>query len=188
MVMTYLCSQEITKTTIMMKTNYLFKTLLLLLCLVGGVNVSWAAAGDPVTIPTTGGNYIDWSKATLSNCNPEGGGSRIGSTHNGSTATFNLTNSTAQDYYLSFASGANSLTATVSMTISNGSGYTQKEEFDISNTGSWDVYEFHAAKFENVPSGSLTLTFKVESTTGSSTPDSSCTVQIPHIAADRFRY
>ena len=125
---------------------------------------AWAAT---VTIPTEADKYISWSDATLTNCNTENGGSSIGSTHNGSTATFTLSNATKQDYYLMFLSGANGLTATVSWTLTDGGSYTQQKTFDISNTGAWTPAEKHGAWFTEVPTGELTLTMKVESTTGS---------------------
>jgi len=148
-----------------MKTNYLSKALLLLLLFVGGLNVVVQAA--TVNIPTTSGQYISWNDATLTSCNVENSGANIGSTHNGSTAMFDLSNATQQDYYLTFTSGASGLTATVSWTLTDGGSYSQKKTFDISNTGSWTPSEKHGAWFTNVPTGSLTLTMKVESTTGS---------------------
>lgn len=99
-----------------MKTIKTILTLMALLLPFG----AWAAT---VTIPTEADKYISWSDATLTNCNTENGGSSIGSTHNGSTATFTLSNATKQDYYLMFLSGANGLTATVSWTLTDGDSY-----------------------------------------------------------------
>ncbi len=147
-----------------MKTNTFYKTLLLLLLMVGSMKMVQAAT---VNIPTTSGQNISWNDATLTNCKTENGGANIGSTRNGSTATFTLSNDTQQDYYLTFLSGANGLTATVSWTLTDGGSYTQQKSFNISNTGSWTPAEKHGAWFNNVPTGSLTLTMKVESTTGS---------------------
>lgn len=147
-----------------MKTNTFYKTLLLLLLMVGSMKMVQAAT---VNIPTTSGQYISWNDATLTNCKTENSGVNIGSTRNGSTATFTLSNDTQQDYYLTFLSGANGLTATVSWTLTDGGSYTQQKSFNISNTGSWTPAEKHGAWFNNVPTGSLTLTMKVESTTGS---------------------
>ncbi|MGN0236200.1 MAG: pectinesterase family protein [Paludibacteraceae bacterium] len=124
----------------------------------------WAA---DVAIPTPAGTPIDWTNAVLSSCNLENGGANIGSTRNGSTAVFTLQNETAQSYLLTFLSGCKSLTAVVSFTITDGAEYTVTKQFDCSNTGAWTPSEVHNAIFEDVPTGTLTMTFKVESTTGS---------------------
>ena len=134
--------------------------LMAMLCSVG-------AMAATVTIPTADDSYISWNDATLVSCNQENAGANIGSTGNGSTATFTLTNSTQQDYYLTFASGAKGLTAVVSWTLTDGSSYSLVKKFNISNTDSWELSEKHGAWFTNVPAGTLTLTMKVESTTSS---------------------
>lgn len=137
----------------------------ILLCMMG--MASYSGAAQEVSIPTPDGSNISWNDATLTNCSTENDGANIGSTHNGSTATFTLTNTTQQDYYLTFLSGAKGLTATVSWTLTDGGSYTQQKMFNISNSGSWTPSEKHGAWFSNVPAGALTLTMKVESTTGS---------------------
>ena len=124
-------------------------------------------AWSTVTIPTPAGTTIDWNEAVRSNCNIENEGVGIGSTRNGSTAVFTLQNETAQDYLLTFLSGCKSLTAVVSFTLTDGADYRDSVSFDCSNTGSWTPSEVHNTIFTNVPAGTLTLTFKVESTTGS---------------------
>ena len=113
--MPYLCDQKITKTTITMKTNYLFKTLLLLLCLVGGVNVSWA--GDfngsnydqKVTVPGT----FDLSYGTYTGFNRESffsNGKKIENSKSNAKAVFTFTVSEASEFLLSLEG-------------SNGNGY-----------------------------------------------------------------
>ncbi len=142
------------------------KKLRTILAFMAALCTMWATAAT-VNIPTADDSDISWNNATLGNCNTEGDGATIGSTHNGSTATFTLSNATQRDYYLTFASGASGLTATVSWTLTDGGSYSQVKTFNISNTGSWTPSEKHGAWFTNVPAGSLTLTMKVESTTGS---------------------
>lgn len=120
-----------------------------------------------VTIPTaTVGSYINWNDAILEKARVEQNGAQIGSTYEGTTATFTLQNETEQDYVLCFKSGAKGLTAVVTWTITDGNGYSVTKQFDISNVGSWTISEYHEGTFEAVPAGELTLTFKVESTTG----------------------
>ena len=139
------------------------KILLVALCALCSISLQAAA----VTIPTPSGTTIDWNEAVRSNCNIENNGAGIGSTRNGSTAVFILQNETAQDYLLTFLSGCKSLTAVVSFTLTDGADYRDSISFDCSNTGSWTPSEVHNTIFTNVPAGTLTLTFKVESTTGS---------------------
>ena len=151
-----------------MKHSNILKTTLLLLTIVGGVSTAWA---DAVSIPQDLGSYINWEEQatkTAGNGSPESDDkTQLGSTNGSTTYTITLSNATVQNYLMTFASGASGLTAQVSFTLDGGNGYSVKKEFDISNTGSWTPTEFHAAEFENVPTGDLTLTFKVESTTGS---------------------
>lgn len=120
-----------------------------------------------VSIPTSVGQYMDWSEATLTNCNVENGGANIGSTHNGSKAEFTLANDNKMDYILTFASGANGLTAVVNWTLTDANGQEiYSEDFNISNTDSWNLTEAHTAPMGKVPAGNLTLTMSVKSTTG----------------------
>ncbi|MBR6866788.1 MAG: hypothetical protein IKN02_00990 [Prevotella sp.] len=150
-----------------MKKQLLIKTSLLLVALVGGVSVSWA---DAVSIPQDLGSYVNWetqATKTAGNGSPQSDKTQLGSTSGSTTYTVSLNNSIAQNYIMQFASGANGLTAKVSFTLTDGSSYNVTKEFDVSNTGAWTPTEMHYAEFESVPTGTLTLTFKVESTTGS---------------------
>ena len=152
-----------------MKQNNLFKTVLLAVALLAGSSIAWADV-TPVSIPQSLGSYVNWATnatKTAGNGTPESENLVLGSTNGSTTYEIAISNATQQDYLMSFASGASGLTATVSMALSDGSSYNVKKEFSVSNTGSWTPTELHAAAFESVPTGSLTLTFKVESTTGS---------------------
>ena len=144
------------------------KTLLFLSLMLGCILGYSPVQAATVTIPTAKvGTFIDWNNATLTNCNVENSGANIGSTRSNSVATFTLDSPEEQDYVLMFKSGAKGLTAEVSWTISNAGGYSVTKNFSVSNTGNWSPSEQHQATFEAVPAGELTLTFKVESTTGS---------------------
>ena len=150
-----------------MKQNLLFKTALLLVALVGGTSASWA---DNVSIPQDMGSYVNWETQatnTAGSGTPQSDKTVLGSTNGSTTYNISLNNSIAQNYIMQFASGANGLTAKVSFTLTDGSSYNVKKEFDVSNTGAWTPTEMHYAEFKSVPTGPLTLTFKVESTTGS---------------------
>lgn len=152
----------------MKQNNFFLKTLLLVVMLAGNC-MAWADV-TPVSIPQSLGSYVNWSTnatKTAGNGTPESENLVLGSTNGSTTYVIAISNATQQDYLMSFTSGASGLTATVSMTLSDGSSYNVKKDFSVSNTGSWTPTELHAAVFENVPTGSLTLTFKVESTTGS---------------------
>ena len=105
---------------------------------------------------------------TLTKCNVDGsgGGLVIGSTKNGSVITLKLDNSTAGDYILSFMSGAQDLTATVNVEVTSGA-YKVSKDFNIENTGAFTPISFHCMELNNLPSGEVTMTLSVTSTTGS---------------------
>ena len=98
-----------------MKQNYFFKTLLLLLCLVGGVNVSWADDfngsnyDQKVTVPGT----FDLSYGTYTGFNRDSffsNAKKIENSKNGAKAVFTFTVSEASKFLLSLEG-------------SNGNGY-----------------------------------------------------------------
>ena len=124
--------------------------------------------GATVSIPQETGKFIDWNNATLSNANVENSGKNIGSTHNGSTATFTLSNATAQGYYMTLKTGASGLTAVLAVTVKNGSDVISTNTINVSNTGSWSCTEQHDIYVGTLPvSSNTTLEIKVTSTTGS---------------------
>ena len=114
------------------------------------------------------GTYIDWSNATLNNCNSENGGKNIGSTHAGSTATFTLSNKTAQEYFMTMKTGASGLTAVLTITVKDGDNQVFTKDINVENTGSWTPSTLHNLSLGTLPaSDALTLEIKVKSTTGS---------------------
>lgn len=152
-----------------MKQNNFFKKTLLLLAMAAGVSTAWADP-TPVVIPQDLGNYVNWetnATKTAGNGSPQSDKTQLGSTNSSTTYTITINNSTVQDYIMQFASGAQNLTAEVSFTLTDGGSYTKAFNFNISNTGSWTPTEMHYAEFKDVPATTLTLTFKVEDTTGS---------------------
>lgn len=121
-----------------------------------------------VSIPQTLGQYIDWNNATLSNCSVENSGANIGSTHSGSTATFTLSNTTQQEYFMTMKTGANNLTAVLTISVMKDGATLFTTERTVENTGSWTPSTVHNFSVGTLPvSDNLTLEIKVKSSTGS---------------------
>ena len=132
----------------------------------------WAA--QTVNIPTTAGQYINWKDATISNASVENSGANIGSTGANTVATFNISNTTQQDYVLTFKTAASGLTGelNVILTDNTSSQNVLSRVAVIENTGSWYLEDnnkptSHSFYIEQLPAGSYTLTFSTKSTTGS---------------------
>ena len=158
-----------------MKQNNFLNTAFLLLALLGGASSAWADGTISIpqdlgsyipigTVPTSGSKIIA-TGITLTGCSVDGNaGSEdytsytIGSTGKSSTATFSLTNETLQDYLFSFKSGSRDQAVQVRFTLSNGNDYSVQKDFDISDTNGWTLTESHVSVFNNVPTGTLTLT------------------------------
>lgn len=128
---------------------------------------AWAAAGDPVVIPTELGSYINWSNAVLANCNSENNGANVGSTRANTVVTFTLTNSTEQRYLLEFKTGARDLTAVLTITVKNGETVLSTADREVVNTGAWTPITNQLVDLGTLPTGTLTLEIKTKSTTGS---------------------
>lgn len=90
-----------------MKQNYLIKTFMLLVALVGGVSFSWAEAGNVTDLPTTGSVTLNKADATTSGTidNTKVTTGEYGSIKEGGTLLFKLSNATAQKYTISFQAG-----------------------------------------------------------------------------------
>ncbi len=151
-------------------------TLLMMAAMSMGVWASESAPthpGEVVTIPTALGSYMDFNYATFVSGGVSDGtdGKECGNTRSNTTITFNLTNLVEQPYYLEMKTGASGLTAVLSVTITNTEGevYTTKpsNNLDVANTGAWTPTTQHYRDLGVLPAGPLTLTIKVESTTGS---------------------
>lgn len=157
-----------------MKTNYLFKTaLLLLVAMVAGVSTAWA-----IDIPTTTGSYINWSNATCTQCAAENtsdsDGGNLGNTQlSGSivpVASFTIVNSTKQNYLLSFKSSLKDGTAEWNVTITNSSSEeVLNENFHIANTTQFTNYDnIHTYALNDLAADTYTLTFTAISHTDGS--------------------
>ena len=79
-----------------MKTRFIF-TIISLMSLISG---AWAAA-----IPLELGSYLTTSESATTGTINNNDGGNLGSIQNGATATFTLTNESAQDMVLTFLTG-----------------------------------------------------------------------------------
>ena len=163
----------------MKQNNFLFKTALLLVALVGGVSSSWA---DNVSIPQDMGSYILIGNAstnpkttatgvTLTGCQVDGSAESsytVGST-NGSTVRieFALT-AEAGNYLFSFKSGAQDA-STVSLSLTNSSSVVvwSKASESIEDTDSWSLTKSHDFVIGDLTAGTYTMTITGVSKTGS---------------------
>lgn len=144
-----------------MSTMKLYKTILLLFALIAGVSASWADP-TPVSIPQAFDTYINWNNATKSDCQAENNGENLGFTHVNSSATFTITNETAQDYVLSFMSsseGSEPILWNLKLTNNTTSTNVIDENFTVENTKQFTQYGNAHSYLKNLPAGIYTLTF-----------------------------
>jgi len=148
--------------------NKKLKLFMMLLAVVLGKGGLMAA---DVAIPTANGSYFDWNNASISNGKVENDGANIGSTNSSTVATFTVSNSTQQDYVLTFTTAANGLTGELNVVLTNSSSETVFSKVAaIENTGSWYLNEtatVHRYLVRQLPAGTYSLTFSTKSTTGS---------------------
>jgi len=150
-----------------MKQNDLFKSMLLLLLTIVGVINAWAAPGDPVGIPTTAGDFINWNDCIITgNGSVENSGANIGSTGVNTVAMFNISNTTQQDYVLTFATGSkNAATMQVTVTNTATSEVVLTKDVEIHNTGSWTPSATSNFFLSQLPVGTYELKFRVTEAT-----------------------
>ena len=146
-----------------MKQNYFFKTLLLLLCLVGGVNVSWATE---TAIPLTLETYLTTSTSETTGTINNNDGGNLGGIYKDATATFTLTNESAQDMVLTFLTATNNASSNpqVTVTMNDGNGDVFTKTVDIESTGNWTPSTLHVFDLGSVPAGTYTLSFAFTNT------------------------
>ena len=138
----------------------------MLLAIVLGAGTTWAA--NAVTIPTAAGNFIDWNDATITGGgNVENSGANIGSTGKNTVATFTVSNSTQQDYVLTFATGTkNEAKMVVTLTNTTSGETVLSRPVDIVNTGNWTPVTVNSFFLSQLPAGDYELTFAVTEATG----------------------
>ena len=150
-----------------MKQNNLIKFCLLLLLTVVGVNVSWSNPGDPTNIPLSVGSYVTTSTASKTGTINTDDGGNLGSIQKDATATFTLTNASAQDMVLTFLTANNNNSSPqVTVTMNDGTQDFFTETVDIENTGGWTPVTKHVFDVGNVPAGTITLKFAFTNTGG----------------------
>lgn len=91
----------------------------------------------------------------------------FGNTDGNTLFVIGVKNPTAQDYVLSFLTGANGLTAELVVTLSDGVTRYLDATASVENTGSFTPSTEHTYLIKNLPAGSYGLVLKVKSTTGS---------------------
>lgn len=119
-----------------------------------------------VSIPTAAGQYINWNDATLTGANVENNGDNIGSTGKNTVATFTVSNTTQQDYILTFATGTkNAAKMQVTLTDTDNSNIVVAKSVDIPNTGSWTPATITNIFLSQLPVGTFELKFQVTEAT-----------------------
>lgn len=121
-----------------------------------------AAATD---IPLTVGNYLTTSEsATTGNINNNDGGN-LGGIYKNATATFTLTNASAQEMVLYFLTGNNNdSNPQVTVTLNDGTSDFFEQTVDVEKTGSWTPSSKHIMNIGTVPAGTVTLKFAFTNT------------------------
>ena len=123
-------------------------------------------AATTVTIPTTAGTYIDWNACDLTGASVENSGANIGSTGASTVATFTISNTTQQDYILTFATGSkNAATMQVTLTNTANSNVVLTKSVDILNTGSWTPSTINNIFLSQLPAGTYELKMQVTEAT-----------------------
>ena len=142
-----------------MTRNKLFKALLLLLMMVGGVTASRATE-----IPLSVGTYLTTSDAVPTGSINTNDGGNLGGIYGGSTATFNnLTISTAQELVLAFKTGYGSdSNPTATVTLNDGTSDVYTKTVDLVNIGAgngWTPNTQMALDLGEVAAGTYSLKF-----------------------------
>lgn len=126
--------------------------------------------GTVVEIPTPDGTYISWENVTVTgggNVEDRGHSFELGSTRNGTSATFNIRNTVEQPYILNFATGSSGCEGNIVITLSKGSETLYTWNHAIEDTGGWTNFN-SVSQFDlmSLPTGDYTLNFKASVTKG----------------------
>lgn len=130
--------------------------LLLALLLAGSVNLF---AGT--TIPLSIGSYLTTGESATTGTINNNDKGNLGGIQNGATATFTLTNESAQEMVLTFLTGNNNTSnPNVTVTLNDGTSdiYTT-DTVSIENTGAWTPVTKHVFDLGTVPAGTFSLQF-----------------------------
>lgn len=166
-----------------MRTNYRFKTALLLLMAVGGASSAWAEGtisfpqnlGSYIVIGTTSGGTATSEGITIANCKVDdqladnGKYYSIGTT--GSSTTMDITfTPEAGSYVFGFKSGAEGCSSTLTVTLTKSGSATPvlTQDVTIANTGSWTPSVAHNFYFKNLEAATYTVHIAVKEITSGS--------------------
>lgn len=129
----------------------------LLTCLLTMVMGAWA----DTAIPLSSGTYLDTSTSATTGKIKNNDNGNLGSIHNGATATFTLTNATAQEMALAFLTATNNSDGNpqVTVTMNDGTDDFFTKTIDVENTGNWTPSTPHVFELGTVPAGTITLKF-----------------------------
>ena len=116
-------------------------------------------------IPLSVGNYLVTSTSETTGAIKNNDGGNLGSIQKDATATFTLTNASAQDMVLTFLTGNdNNSSPQVTVTMNDGTQDFFTETVDIENTGGWTPITKHVFDVGEVPAGTVTLKFAFTNT------------------------
>lgn len=112
-------------------------------------------------IPLSSGTYLDTSTSATTGKIKNNDNGNLGSIHNGATATFTLTNATAQEMALAFLTATNNSDGNpqVTVTMNDGTDDFFTKTIDVENTGNWTPSTPHVFELGTVPAGTITLKF-----------------------------
>lgn len=144
-----------------MKINLLLKSLFFLFCLAGVTNTSWADTSIPLNV----GSYLTTSESATTGTINNNDNGNLGGIQKDATATFTLTNASAQDMVLTFLTGNNNDSSPqVTVTMNDGTQDFFTKTVDIENTGGWTPVTKHVFDVGEVPAGTITLKFAFTNT------------------------
>lgn len=121
-----------------------------------------ASVATATNIPLSVGTYLTTSESVTTGTINNNDGGNLGGIYKGATATFTLTNTSAQEMVLTFLTGNNNDShPTVSVTASDGDSYSfASGTVAIEKTaGSWTPSVLHVFDLGTVPAGTISLTF-----------------------------
>ncbi|MBP1541162.1 MAG: hypothetical protein ILA25_03210 [Prevotella sp.] len=144
-----------------MANKHSFKFLLFLLCMTGVTLRVWADTAIPLSVDT----YLTTSESATTGTINNNDGGNLGGIQNNASATFMLTNASAQDMVLYFLTGNNNDSSPkVTVTLSDGSSEIFIKTVDVEKTGGWNPVSKHIFDLGTVPAGKLSLTFAFSNT------------------------
>ena len=136
-----------------------------LLLLVAGIFSGQKAIAD-TAIPLTVGTYLTTSTSVTTGSINNNDGGNLGGIYKDATATFTLTNESAQDMVLTFLTATNNASSNpqVTVTMNDGTQDIFTQTVDIENTGNWTPSTLHVFELGSVPAGTVTLKFAFTNT------------------------